>query len=108
MEFIPLTNSSKTATVSDADYEHVKQHRWFLKHNGKGGYYVARSVRCGNTIRTILLHRFVLQPPDGYDIHHKNGNKLDCTRENLESIEHSLHGREFYGPYAKKWNEAIR
>jgi len=103
MKFIPLTNSDQQAIVSDIDYERVMQYRWMLKHNGHGGYYVARSVRQKSNVATILLHRFIMQPDDGYDVHHKNGNKFDCSRSNLELIEHNLHAVAYVGAYARGW-----
>lgn len=105
MKFIPLTNSDQQAIVSNIDYERVMQYRWMLKHNGHGGYYAARSVRNKSKISTILLHRFIMQPDDGYDTHHKNGNKLDCSRGNLELIEHAHHASVYYGRYARGWAE---
>lgn len=105
MKTIPLTNSDQTATVSDIDYERVMQYRWMLKHNGKKAYYVARSVRQKSHVTTIHLHRFVMQPDDGYDVHHQDGNKLDCSRSNLLCIEHSLHPNIHKDPYARGWAE---
>jgi len=105
MKTIPLTNSDKQAIVSDIDYERVMQYRWMLKHNGHGGYYVARSVRRKKKIGTIHLHRFIMQPDDGYDVHHVNGNKLDCRRSKLECIEHALHSSIYKDPYALGWAE---
>lgn len=102
---IPLTNSDKVAIIDDADYERVSQHRWFLKHNGKGEYYVARGIRQGKKIVCIYLHRFIMQPDDGFDVHHRNGNKLDCCRDNLECIEHTAHATMYYGAEAKAADE---
>lgn len=105
MRTIPLTNSDQTATVSDIDYERAMQYRWMLKHNGHGGHYVARSVRRKSHVTTIHLHRFIMQPDDGYDVHHIHGDKLDCRRSELELIEHSLHSFMYYGAEAKAFNE---
>lgn len=102
---IPLTNSDKVAIIDAADYEQVSQHRWFLKHNGKGKYYVARGVRQGKKVICIYLHRFIMQPNDGQDVHHGKNGKLDCTRENLECIEHTNHGIQYYGAEAKAADE---
>ena len=105
MRTIPLTNSEQMIIVSDTDYERIMQHRWMLKHNGHGGYYVARSVRRKSHVITIHLHRFIMQPDDGYDVHHRDGNKLDCSRENLELIEHSMHAFMYCGAEAKAFNK---
>uniref|UniRef100_A0A6M3JE21 Putative homing endonuclease n=1 Tax=viral metagenome TaxID=1070528 RepID=A0A6M3JE21_9ZZZZ len=107
MKTIPLTNSDQTAIVSDIDYDRVMQYRWMLKHNGKGGYYIARSVRRKSHVTTVHLHRFIMQPDDGYDVHHRNGNKLDCRRNNLETITHAGHAELYYGAYARGWQEYV-
>ena len=102
---VPLTNSDKVAIISAEDYERVSQYCWFLKHNGKGGYYPARTVRLGKKFATIWLHRFIMQPTDGQDVHHRNGNRLNCRRDNLECIRHSAHAAMYYGPETKAADE---
>lgn len=102
---IVLTNSDKVAIISPEDYEQVSKYRWFLKHNGKGGYYVARSVRIGKKIITVLLHRFIMQPENGQDVHHKDGDKLNCKRGNLECVDHFIHGGMRYNREEKEYNE---
>ena len=102
---IPLTNSDKVVLIDAADDEQVSQYRWFLKHASNGRYYAARTVRLGKKFVTIWLHRFIMQPADGQDVHHLNGNKLDCRRSNLESIKHNAHGIEYYGAEARAADE---
>jgi len=97
---IPLTNSNKVVLIDAVDYKQVSCFTWFLK-TGKGGSYAARSVRIGKHVITIRLHRFIMQPADGQDVHHKNGNKLNCCRKNLECIKHNLHAYLYYGAEAK-------
>lgn len=48
-----------------------------------------------------------MQPDDGYDVHHRNGNKLDCRRNNLETITHAGHAELYYGAYARGWQEYV-
>jgi hypothetical protein len=36
----------------------------------------------------VLLHRCILDAPPGHDVDHRNGNTLDCRRENLRIITH--------------------
>ena len=30
-----------------------------------------------------MLHRLIMNPPDGLDVDHKNGNRTDCRRKNM-------------------------
>lgn len=59
--------------------------------NHSSGYYF-------NTRKKLLLHRVMWQSvngpiPEGYDIHHVNGNKTDNRHENFELIHHASHAR---------------
>jgi len=116
MKAIPLTNSESVVLVSDADYKRVSRYKWFLKRaKGRPGitdkyYYAARSVYAGRKpdgrqiTKTVWLHRFLSDEPDG-DVHHKDGDKLNCQQDNLESINHDLHGQKYRG--AEKINDDI-
>lgn len=108
MKSITLTNSDAVVLVSDIDYERVKKHKWFLKRaKGRPGttdkyYYAARSAYAGRKpdgrqiTKTVWLHRFLSGEPDG-DVHHADGNKLNCQQDNLEPISHAEHGRKYRG-----------
>lgn len=79
---IPLSRG-KYALVSDADFERVNQYKWSLDTNG----YAVRKIvvhRDGEKRqRKILLHRFILDAPNGLDVDHINHDELDCRRANL-------------------------
>lgn len=100
MKSIPLTKGFH-ALVSDEDYERAMEFKWYASVESRGTkVYAIRWARKEERIalgfpnRTklkIRLHRFVLnQPPlpgpDALVVEHKNGDGLDCTRENLELI----------------------
>jgi len=38
---------------------------------------------------TRLFHRVVMQAKPGQEVHHKNHNKQDCRKENLEFVTHA-------------------
>lgn len=74
------------ATVSICDFDAVSKREWRLGSNGYiylvGGR--KKGVPC-------LLHRIVFCASSGMDIHHKNEDKTDCTRGNLEQLSRSDH-----------------
>jgi hypothetical protein len=70
---IPLGEGFLTY-VDAADFEWLNQWTWHL-HSG----YAARAERR----KEILMHRQIMQPPEGMVVDHRNRNKLDNTRANL-------------------------
>ena len=102
MKVIILTNSDAVVLVNDTDYDRVSKYKWFLKRakgcdeDGNPYYYAAHSVRKGKKVRTVWLHRFIMNEPDS-DVHHRDGNKLNCRRGNLEIIDHTEHGQRYRG-----------
>jgi hypothetical protein len=72
------------AYVDAADYEWLSQWTWHL-HNG----YAARRTKR----ELILMHRQIMQPPEGMLVDHKNRNKLDDTRVNLWVCTHAENAR---------------
>lgn len=91
MKTIPLSNSNQTAIVSDEDYDLVNRYTWRLK---KSAYsqYVCTSIREGQDVRTVRLHRFIMNPQERQDVHHEDSNSLHNWRENLKCIDHDFHG----------------
>ena len=70
---IPLGGGVYTY-VDAADFEWLGRWTWHLRN----GYAVRREKG-----RAILMHREIMQPPQGMVVDHKNHNKLDNTRANL-------------------------
>ena len=71
--------------IDKEDYDRVKNHRWSYSQNG----YVRRNSRC----KVILLHREILNPPNGYITDHINRNPLDNRRCNLRIATYSENAR---------------
>lgn len=42
------------------------------------------------------LHRIVMQAKPGQEVHHKNHNKLDCRKSNLQFISHSANIQAYW------------
>lgn len=66
------------ALVSKEDYEKVSQDRWYYNKNG----YAHGTVNN----KRLLMHRFIMDPPDDKIIDHINHNRLDNRRENLRIL----------------------
>lgn len=88
---LPLSNTDKKAIIDDKNYDRVRKFKWFLKRVGSDAYYVAASIRQNGKVKTIYLHRFIIQPKEGMDVHHKNTNTLDNQEENIEEKEAPVH-----------------
>lgn len=71
------------AIVDDADFEWASRWRWCL---ATIGYVVRRPSG-----RTVYLHRELLglEPGDGLEGDHRNGDRLDNRRENLRIASHA-------------------
>jgi hypothetical protein len=74
---IPLTRN-KMALVDLADFHWLRQFKWHAMRVGSK-FYACRTERG----RTILMHRRIMDPPEGLVVDHKNDNGLDNRRDNL-------------------------
>jgi hypothetical protein len=96
MRELPLTNGG-VALVDDDIYEQMlfyEEDQWFKwqdikKDPEKDTWYVCKTVRAADGLSPytsrLYLHRYVmgLEPGDSAIVDHRNGNGLDCRRENL-------------------------
>lgn len=77
--YVPLTKG-KEAIIDAEDAEIVGQHNW--RCDGWG--YVMTTVRTANGKKTTRsLHRLIMNPPEGMEIDHIHGNKLDNRKAQL-------------------------
>lgn len=74
--------------VSLQDYEELIKYSWHIviRHNNK---YVARSVKVNGKVNTVYMHRQIMNCTNGQEVHHKDDDGLNNTRENLEVCSHS-------------------
>jgi hypothetical protein len=77
MKNIQLTQG-KVAIVDDADFEWLSQWPWFFS----TGYAIRREGKLFGR-KNIMMHRLIMNTPEGMDTDHINGDKLDNRRENL-------------------------
>jgi len=81
---IPLTQG-KYAIVDPDDYVRLAKYKWRIcRTKGKNVTYAERSMRLPNgKYSRILMHRQIIDVPEGYVIDHINGSGLDNRRANL-------------------------
>lgn len=78
IRYIALTRG-KNAIVDATDYDCLNEQNWSMN----AGY---AAFRDGN--RCVLMHRLLLNFPEGMEIDHINGNRLDNRRANLRICSH--------------------
>lgn len=78
MKLIPLTHG-KFALVDDCDFDLVSKYRWSAHRHKTGTWYAERTVKG----KVILMHRFILNPPDGMLVDHKDRDGLNNQRSNI-------------------------
>lgn len=75
--YIPLTQEY-VATVDASDIHLVKGYNWTVIVRSTTVYVYRKSKG-----KTVLLHRVIMDDPDGMTIDHRDGNGLNNTRSNL-------------------------
>lgn len=77
--------NGEIALVDDEDYDRISGRRWYLHKGGKGAVYVAaREMRDG--VRSFSYLQREIMGEDAVRIGFRNGNTLDCRKENLEVL----------------------
>lgn len=85
MQRIKLTQS-KYALVDDADFDWLNQWNW---HYAKVGY-AMRNVQAKPKHIVLSMHTMIMNTPKGFEVDHKNRNKLDNRRCNLRVVNRSI------------------
>ena len=79
------------ALVSEQDFDRINENYWHKKKSGRTHY--ARHPKLG------MMHRVIMNCPEGLVVHHLDGNGLNNTRENLVicTAEENLKRRAGWG-----------
>ncbi len=83
---IPLSQG-EVAIVDSEDYEMLSRYKWHLASRRKINYASGR-IR-GARGKLFLMHRLIMNTPDGMDTDHINGDGLDNRKSNLRICSHS-------------------
>ena len=80
-----ILTRGKVAIVDDDDFEELSRHKWRYKY----GYAVRNAPTSTNKYHLILMHREIINTPDGMQTDHVNGDMLDNRRNNLRVCTHA-------------------
>jgi hypothetical protein len=122
MQHIPLSQG-QVAVVDDQDFPLLSDFRWAYRaeRDDRQGYAV-RHHKVDGKDRLSYMHRQIMQPPAGHEVIFRNGDRLDCRRENLlvvtkqEARQHHLRARSnsqsgvkgiSYNPRPRTWSVDI-
>jgi len=82
---IKLTQG-KYAIVSPEDFEAVNRHKWQATNNHNNTFYAIRTIYINGVRKRLMMHREIMNPPDGFVVDHGDGDGLNNTRDNLSIV----------------------
>jgi len=86
-------SKDKLTIIDDEDFEKVNKYKWhYSLVKGHIGY-AKRSIRMKKKIKTMYLHRFILDLKGKKKVDHINGNTLDNRRINLRTCNDTQNQR---------------
>lgn len=93
MKEIPLSQG-KVALVDEIDFDAVSKYKWFAHFDGYNWYAKKKNGIKGTRKRgirhkPITMHAFLMEPPVGVVIDHKDWNGLNNQRRNLRICTHA-------------------
>jgi hypothetical protein len=91
---IPVGPSGATAIVDDDDFAWLSVYRWSVYE------YAVRQQWSHGRPKTIYMHREIVAAPDGVQVDHINGDKLDNRRANLRLVTRNQNAQNLRGARA--------
>ena len=81
MKQISLTHD-KVALVDDEDYIIACQYQWYPV-KGKHTWYATTQCKINGKYKTLYLHRLIMQASSEMEVDHRDGDGLNCLRNNM-------------------------
>lgn len=78
--------------LDDWDYAQHFSFTWHVTKR-RNTFYAVRNKNIDGKIKQVYLHREIAETPKGFDTDHKDGNGLNCQRENLRTATRSQNSR---------------
>lgn len=78
---IPLTQG-KVTKVDQRDFEKLRNYKWCIRRE-RMTCYAIRNQRTRSGVKCFIMHRVIMNPPEGMVVDHINGDGLDNRRANL-------------------------
>ena len=80
-----LKIKGKKVLIDEDDFPVISRLTWHID----SGYATTTFITNNKKTYKIFMHRLILQSKRGYVVDHKNGNRLDNRKENLQYATHS-------------------
>ena len=81
MKQIFLTHD-KVALIDDEDYIIASQYHWYAV-KGKYTWYATTHQKINGKMKTLYLHRIIMEAEQDVEVDHIDGNGLNCIRKNM-------------------------
>lgn len=80
-----LLSSGDEVLLDNEDYRRLKSYTWGLV----GGYAARWVILSDKSKKCVLMHREIVQPPEGMQVDHINRDRFDNRRANLRVCTHA-------------------
>lgn len=92
---LPSTRARrKFVFVDDEDFPLISRYRWSRAAGCSTSYARAMINKKG-----VMMHRLIMNPPEGMVVDHINGKGLDNRRSNLRVVSHSDNQKNVRSPF---------
>jgi len=105
MKEISLTQG-QVALVDDDDYEELSQYKWYANKSRRKRFtfYACRNIRLENGKRTcMVMHRTIIDIPEGMVCDHIDGNGLNNQKSNLRAVSSRQNTQNYHIKMTSKY-----